>query len=319
MKSLLAILVAAVGLGVTNALACDYCLISQGISPLLVQNGAGFKIAQRYTRLDNVYEGADKVDNPGVKEEYWATEVSGFYGFSDRLLVLVNLPLRKTHGNGELAEGPGGELEREDTTGGATGVGDLSVLGRYTVFRHHTLDTSTLMAGILGLKFPTGSTSQHSDQGEYLDSHLQLGTGSTDLLLGVSANRVQGRFSVSANLLASITGEGDTGRTKHRFGNSLNYDVTGKYRIAPTVVGASPNELFLSLGVNGEYRKREKLDGDTVPDSGGHTIYLTPGIQYLAGIHWVFETTCQYAVYHDLNEAQLGENYRLFASASYLF
>jgi hypothetical protein len=284
-----------------------------------VQNGAGLKIAQRYTRLDNVYEGSDKVDNPGVKEEYWATEVSGFYGFSDRWLVLANLPLRKTHGNGELAEGPGGEPEREDTTGGATGVGDLSVLGRYTVFRHHTLDTSTLVAGVLGLKFPTGSTSQHSDQGEYLDSHLQLGTGSTDLLLGVSANRVQGRFSVSANLLASITGEGDTGHTKHRFGNSLNYDVTGKYRIAPTVPGASPNELFLSLGANGEYRKREKLDGDTVPDSGGHTIYLTPGIQYLAGTHWVFETTCQYAVYHDLNETQLGENYRLFASATYLF
>ena len=284
-----------------------------------MQNGAGLKIAQRYTRLDNVYEGSDKVDNPGVKEEYWATEVSGFYGFSDRWLVLANLPLRKTHGNGELAEGPGGEPEREDTTGGATGVGDLSVLGRYTVFRHHTLDTSTLVAGVLGLKFPTGSTSQHSDQGEYLDSHLQLGTGSTDLLLGVSANRVQGRFSVSANLLASITGEGDTGHTKHRFGNSLNYDVTGKYRIAPTVPGASPNELFLSLGANGEYRKREKLDGDTVPDSGGHTIYLTPGIQYLAGTHWVFETTCQYAVYHDLNETQLGENYRLFASATYLF
>jgi hypothetical protein len=135
----------------------------------------------------------------------------------------------------------------------------------------------------------------------------------------VSANHVLGRYSVSANLLASITGEGETGDTSHRFGNSLNYDVTGKYRVSPAVIGESSNELFLALGVNGEYRQHEKLDGDTVPDSGGHTIYLTPGIQYVAGVHWVFETTWQYAVYHDLNETQLGENYKLFASATYLF
>jgi hypothetical protein len=303
----------------TNAAACDYCLISQGISPLLTQNGAGLKVAQRYTRLDNVYSGTDKVDNPGVEEEYWTTEVSGFYGFTDRFLVLVNLPLRKTRGDGELTEGPGGEPEREDMTGGATGMGDVSVLGRYTVYTRHTLDATTLLAGVFGVKLPTGSTSQHSDQGEYLDSHLQLGTGSTDLLLGASANHVLGRYSVSANLLASITGEGETGDTRHRFGNSLNYDVTGKYRVSPAVIGKSSNELFLSLGVNGEYRQHEKLDGDTVPDSGGHTIYLTPGIQYVAGVHWVFETTWQYAVYHDLNETQLGENYKLFASATYLF
>jgi hypothetical protein len=319
MKNSLVALALVAAVVATNAAACDYCLISQGISPLLTQNGAGLKVAQRYTRLDNVYNGTDKVDNPGVKEEYWSTELSGFYGFTDRFLVLVDLPLRKTRGDGELMEGPGGEPEREDMTGGATGRGDVSVLGRYTVFSRHTLDATTLLAGVFGLKLPTGSTSQHSDQGEYLDAHLQLGTGSTDLLLGVSANHVLGRYSVSANLLASITGEGETGDTSHRFGNSLNYDVTGKYRVSPAVIGESSNELFLALGVNGEYRQHEKLDGDTVPDSGGHTIYLTPGIQYVAGVHWVFETTWQYAVYHDLNETQLGENYKLFASATYLF
>jgi hypothetical protein len=319
MKKLLIALAVATAGSATHATACDYCLISQGISPLLVQNGAGLKIAQRYTRLDDVYEGSDKVGNPGVKEEYWATEMSGFYGFSERFLVLVNAPLRKTDGSGELTEGSEGGLESEPVSGGATGLGDISVLGRYTVLSYHTLDTSTLVAGVFGLKLPTGSTDQHNDQGEYLDSHLQLGTGSTDGLLGVSANHVLGPYSVSVNLLASVTGEGETGDTRHRFGDSLNYDVTGKYRVTPAVPARSSNELFLSLGVNGEYRKHEQLDGDKVPDSGGQTIYLTPGVQYLAGSHWVFETTLQYAVYHNLNEAQLGENYRLFGSATYLF
>jgi len=319
MRNPLILLALAAAVIVTNAAACDYCLINQGISPLLVQNGAGLKISQRYTRLDNVYSGDDKVDNPGVKEQYWTTELTGFYGFTDRFLVLVDVPLRKTRGDGELVEGPGGEPEREDMTGGATGLGDVSVLGRYTAYSRHTLDSTTLLAGVFGLKLPTGSTSQHSNQGEYLDAHLQPGTGSTDLLLGISANHVLGRSSVSANLLASFTGEGETGDSSHRFGDSLNYDVTGKYRVSSSVVDQASNELFISLGVNGEYRRREKLDGDTVPDSGGHTVYLTPGIQYVAGRHWVLESTWQYAVYHDLNETQLGENYKLFASATYLF
>ena len=120
--------------------ACDYCLLGQGISPLQTQNGAGLRIAQRYTLLDSVYAGTDEVSNPGVKEKYWATDVAGFYSVNDRLLVLVNAPIRKTDGDGELTEGPSGEPEREDSTGGASGLGDVSLLARYRLFGRHALD-----------------------------------------------------------------------------------------------------------------------------------------------------------------------------------
>jgi hypothetical protein len=114
--------------------ACDYCLLGQGISPLQTQNGAGIRVAQRYTLLDSVYEGTDEVSNPGVKEKYWTVDVAGFYSVNDRLLVLVNAPVRKTDGDGELVDGPNGEPEREDSTGGANGLGDVSVLARYRLF-----------------------------------------------------------------------------------------------------------------------------------------------------------------------------------------
>ena len=302
-----------------SARACEYCLIGQGISPLQTQNGAGIKIGQRYSLLDRVYEGNDKVHNPGVREKYWTTEIGGFYSFTDRFLVLLNVPLRKTRGDGELVEGPGGVLEREDSTGDATGLGDVSVLGRYTVFSRHTLDATTLVAAVAGVKLPTGNTHQHSDQGEYLDAHLQLGTGSTDALFGFSVTHVVGRYTLSGNLLASLPGKGDTGGASHRFGTSINYDITGKYRLVPSVIGQSTQEWFVSLGVNGEYRRHEKLAGETLADTGGQTIYLTPGLQYVPGPHWVLEGTYQYAVYHDLNEAQLGENYKAFVAATYLF
>lgn len=299
--------------------ACDYCLMNQGISPLQTQTGSGLRVAYRYTRLNSVYKGSNEVDNPGVREEYETTELSGFTALTDRFMALVTVPIRKTDGDGELVEGPTGDLEREDSTGGADGLGDVSLLGRYTLQSTHTLDSTTLFAAVLGIKLPTGSTNQHNDQGEYLDSHLQPGTGSTDVLFGFSASHAVGRFALSANLLASFAGEGEAGSDRHQFGNSVNYDVTGKYRIAPGVAGESANALFLSLGLNGESRAKEKLNGDEVPDSGGHTLFITPGVQYTVGSRWVLEATWQYAFYQHLNAAQLGDDYRLSGAVTWLF
>ncbi len=299
--------------------ACDYCLLGQGISPLQTQTGAGIRVSPRYTLLDNVYDGDNEVSNPGVKEKYWTTDVAGFYSVNDRLLVLVNVPLRKTDGDGELVDGPNGEPEREDSTGGASGLGDVSVLARYRLFARHSPLGSTLIAGVVGIKLPTGSTNQHNDQGEYLDSHLQLGTGSTDALLGLSFDHAMDRASLSANALFSFAGDGETGDQSHRFGNSVNYDVTAKYRIAPAGMAPEQSAWFASLGINGEAREHEHLDGDRVGDSGGHTVYVTPGLQWVVQSRWIVEATYQYAVYHDLNQTQLGEDYRLFGSVTYLF
>jgi hypothetical protein len=301
------------------AQACDYCLLNQGLSPLQTQRGVGVRVGQRYTRLDEVYEGSDEVPNPGVEEEYWTTEVSGFYSVNDRLMLLVTAPLRHTEGDGEVEEEEGGDLGREDVTGDATGLGDVSLLARYTMASHHTLDATTLVAGVLGVKLPTGSTNERGDQGEYLDSHLQLGTGSTDLLVGLSLDHARGRVSVSANVLASFAGEGETGDASHEFGDSLNYDVTAKARLTPSIIGQSSNAYFVSLGVNGELRDREHLDGRRIDDSGGHTIYLTPGVQGRFEDHWVIEAAYQHAIYRHLNEVQLGERYRIFANVTYLF
>jgi hypothetical protein len=35
--------------------------------------------------------------------------------------------------------------------------------------------------------------------------------------------------------------------------------------------------------------------------------------------NWVFEFSYQHAVYHDLNSVQLGEDYKVFGSLTYLF
>ncbi|MEK7845603.1 MAG: hypothetical protein AAB257_01415, partial [Nitrospinota bacterium] len=99
----------------------------------------------------------------------------------------------------------------------------------------------------------------------------------------------------------------------------LNYDVTTRYRLFPDVSGPSTTQLYFSLGVNGELRQKEKERGVKVANSGGHTVYITPGVQLVAASHWMFEFTYQHAVYHNIYGTQLAEDYRANGAVTYLF
>ncbi len=300
--------------------ACDFCLLSQGISPLDTMKGTGIKVSERYSVLDQIYQGTKERTNPGAKETHWTTELTGFYGVTPDFTVLVVVPYKigRTTGEADMTTTP----PTLDTTmaGDATGLGDVALLGRYTFMKKETPETTTVIAGIAGIKFATGKTDAKTADGmTFLDSHLQPGTGSTDYLLGLSYSHSLVRFSLSANLLGTITTEGKFGDTKHQFGNALNYDVTGKYRVAPEAFAPTKPQLFVALGVNGELREREKEDGTTVLDSGGNTVYLSPGLQLALVPHWIVELSYQHAIYHNLYGTQLGETYKAIVGVTYLF
>lgn len=318
--SLLIILICGVLLFNSVSFACDFCLLSQGISPLDTLRGSGIRINERYAVLDKVYMGTEKIENPGAKEEYWTTEITGFYGITENVMLLAVIPYKKTKLNGHLHVHDDGEVEvHSDMKGGETGLGDIALLGRYTFFKTHTIDSSTYVAGIAGIKFPTGKTDGRTDDGmEYLDSHLQLGTGSADFILGLSMTHAARRLSLSANLLGVLPTEGKAGDTKHQFGNMLNYDITAKYRVYPGELSSVP-QLFLAFGLNGESRGRETVDGVEDPNSGGHTVYLSPGVQVVIAPHWIFELSYHQAVYHNLNGIQIGENFKMNSGVTYLF
>jgi hypothetical protein len=301
-------------------LACDFCLLSQGISPLDTMKGTGIKISERYTVLDQVYQGTSEKANPGAKETHWTTELTGFYGITPEFMVLAVLPYKKgkTTGEADLTMTP--PMLDTAMAGDASGLGDVALLGRYTFLKSETPETTTVMAGVAGIKFSTGKTNAKTSDGmSYLDSHMQPGTGSTDYLLGLSYSHSLERLSFSANLLGTITTEGKFGTTTHEFGNALNYDASGKYRIAPEAFSPMKPQLFAALGINGEVRQREKEGGVAVPDSGGNTVYLSPGLQLVLAPHWIAEVSYQHAVYHKLNGTQLGETYKAITGVTYLF
>ncbi|MBI5327758.1 MAG: hypothetical protein HZB80_05645 [Deltaproteobacteria bacterium] len=97
--------------------ACDFCILSQGISPLETFKGAGIRVNERYTLLNSIYKGTEKITNPGAKEEYWTTEITGFYGITENLMLLGAVPYKKTSMNGELMVNPDGTVDLDPMTG----------------------------------------------------------------------------------------------------------------------------------------------------------------------------------------------------------
>ena len=292
---------------INSSSACDFCQLSQGISPLETVRGSGVRINERYTLLNDIYNGTEKVDNPeGDKEEHLTTEITGFYAINSDITLMAVLPYKKNSTQG--AE-----------SGSVSGLGDMAVLGRYTFYNAHTLDSTTTFAGLLGVKFATGKTDAKMDNGEFFDSHNQLGTGSTDYLVGLSCSRSIQRLSLSANLLGVIPTKGQFGDVSHQFGNMLNYDLTAKYRVHPALFEPTASQIFLALGINGELREREKENDVEVPNSGGNTTYLSPGVQVVMAPHWIFELSYQHAIYHNLyGDGQLGETNRVSGGLTYL-
>ena len=290
------------------SVACDFCKLSQGISPLDTMKGTGIKISERYTLLDQLYQGSGKITNDGTREAHWTTELTGFYGITPEFMAMAVLPYKSGRTNDTMG------------AGSASGLGDIALMGRYTFVKSETADATTVMAGLAGVKFATGNTDAKGYDGTTtLDSHMQPGTGSTDYLLGLSYSRSLSRLSVSANALGTIAKEGKFGTIRHRFGNALNYDVTGKYRVAPEAFEPAKPQVFAALGINGEVRRQEKEDGVAVADSGGNTVYLSPGLQLVLAPNWVVDLSYQHAIYHNLKGTQLGETYKVVSGITYLF
>ena len=77
-----------------SGLACDFCLLSQGISPLDTIKGAGIKVSERYTLLDQVYKGTGK-QRTRVQRKIIGTELTGFYSITPEFMMMAVIPYKK--------------------------------------------------------------------------------------------------------------------------------------------------------------------------------------------------------------------------------
>ena len=272
----------------------------------------GFVMKHIYYNQDQLFQGSDEIDfvppQPGetpskkcyersVNQTQMTLRAGVFKDFDVRLII----PLFNK------------DMDFQTATSGLSednlGLGDLKFIARYQLLSQKTGPFNLALG--LGLKMPTGETGEEDDSGKLLPGFLQTGSGSWDPIFELGAHKVIGRHWISGYFSYLLTTEGELGELSLERPDVFKYNLGYAFAVHKIV--------DLQLELNGFVKGKSVLDGETVESSGGHSIYVTPGIhiKFTKGIH--FGICAPIAVYHDLNGTQLAEDFRIVAKMAIKF
>ncbi len=182
--------------------------------------------------------------------------------------------------------------------GRLSGIGDVALVGRWTVFAKSEMAHSFSVNLLGGIKLPTGDAGQLKDEvaqekiftGRFGPNHqhffsgvhqsdLTLGSGSVDGIMGVTANvRWQRVFaSAQAQYYLRTPGESD-----YRVGDELILSASlGAYLLLR-------DEWTVSLQGNAYYERmgKDSINGVNLGNTGMTATYLAPQLNFTIGEHF---------------------------------
>ena len=79
-----------------------------------------------------------------------------------------------------------------------------------------------------------------------------------------------------------------------------------------------PSFLYGVVELNGSYSEKNEVDGRRDRNSGGHTVFLSPGIQWVT-YRWVVEASLQIPIIQDLHGDALEADYALTLGMRFRF
>jgi hypothetical protein len=188
------------------------------------------------------------------------------------------------------------------------GIADFTLIGRYTAYKVDGPGRTFRIAPFLGVKAPTGRDDARDSLGA-LPNDVQLGSGSWDFLGGVVGTYQTLDFQVDAQLAYRSNREANG----FRFGDVSGLDVSLQYRLWPQELGSGvPAFVYGVLEANFVHAVKNRIGGVDDPNSGGTTLFLTPGLQYVTQ-KWILEAAIQVPIVQHLNGTALKNDYILNA------
>lgn len=251
-------------------------------------------------------------------DELRATTLSLSYGLSDDLMLSVRLPYLSREGV-RTGHFHGGVPEVEDEGGGA-GVGDLAAMLQWRVMRGENTDVALLT----GVKAPTGKDNLSNDLGETFATEFQPSSGSWDFMAGAAVTRRVAHWSFDASALYTFAGKNDE---DDDLGDRLAYGLAASYRVlgppphhqhAGIGAGYRGPSVDLALELNGEWHGRQHEAGEEDSNSGGHVLFLAPGVRVVQG-RTAGYLTFGAPIVSDMNGVQAEPELRLTAGVSHRF
>jgi len=194
------------------------------------------------------------------------------------------------------------------STSRARGLGDVRLLARYQAVK-----PSGSFGLQFGFKLPTGGFNQNfadgPQAGELLDSGLQLGTGTTDLILGASW------FTRPATELGTFV----QATVQQPLAARAGFLPSSSLNVSGGVRWLNPSRFTPQLQLNIKTEAREHGAEADSPNSGGTIAYLSPGLTAelgSAGSTFVF---VQLPAYQKVNGLQLEPDWILSLGVRWKF
>lgn len=213
------------------------------------------------------------------------------------------------------------------------GLGDVSLIYLRDVYKDADIRTRQRISLGAGIKAPTGKHKTRSASGSLVHMMMQTGTGSWDGL--IMANGTFGfgehadggaQWLLSPSATYQMTTKNDLG---YQVGSRLNYDLSARYRFT--------SKFNMKLDLNGVWSQHDSTDGtidavsgkvayqnpnsmiDNVANTGLHSIFLSPGIQWVVTPEFILSGEYRIPVYQNTNGIQQVTDNWLFVRAAYRF
>lgn len=266
----------------------------------------------RVTRAATLKDGTKTVADPLDQAlTTFEQDLTFVYGVTRDLTVGATLPILERRLRFDTPAG-----ERRTIT--AEGLGDLALTAAYRVYRKDVRRGTTQLSLLGGLTLPSGDTGIEDRDlpqltgapGTRLPPGLQLGSGSIDAVAGLAGMRNMDRLTVYADVQGKLDTEG---AQEFQAGHQLFYDLTADYVLLPA------RNLFAVVELDGAFAERAEQGGQTIRDSGGHLLFVSPGIQYLPIPPLILEVSVQVPIARNLYGRQLAPDWSAVVGLRYLF
>ena len=240
-------------------------------------------IAEQFTHSGTLQHNGDKVSDPFRQfRDSSITSLIPGYNFNSRFSASLNVP----YIHREFRRVEESVVER----GSESGIGDISLLGRFVAYAKPEHDYSVFVSLLGGIEFPTGDSSRLREEANEIDdplappsgvhgNDLALGSGSFDPIVGLSSNARWKQFLFGLDVQYFIRTRGDFG---YRFGNELSVSGGPGYYF----IFEESHTLALMANFNYEAKAHDRLDGEKRDDGILTAWYAGPGVIFTWGEHF---------------------------------
>ncbi len=318
------------------AQACDICAIYTSTEMQEARTGLRLSVAEQFTRSTTLQRDGEEVENPNSERlESSITQIVAGYAPHPRLLLQVNLPV--IHRGFRRLEAGG------VASGAESGIGDISLHALMTAWSHVSENSLQRISLLAGVKVPTGSPSRlreeieenhsHSDQaaipdpfrsrlyprhsGEAVESgihghDLALGTGSTDVILGLHGLVTYKRWYWNGFTQYFVRTEGSFDYT---FANELIVSGGPGYFVLLDHRQSLGLQSLLTLDTKGT----DSQAGRRLPDTGVTFLYAGPAAHWTWGTQLSVDAAVDIPVIRNNTDLQIVPDFRLRGGLTWRF